>query len=963
MTDPKLDTCGCCKADIASPSHQNQPGLSQLRYRIGTHPIFLERMKARIHKWAVRDGEFIGKRSLAELATRAGDDPAIALMDAWAAVADVLTFYQERIANEGFLRTATERRSIVDLARAIGYELNPGVAAATYVAFTMDDAKGTPLTSTVPAGTQVQSIPAKQGELPQTFETKEAFVARRAWNALKPRLHHPQMLSSTMPHAYLDGIDTHLRAGDLVLLIISGTPYPKKILSVEVEAKAKHTRIDFARDLDPPSTMLTPPSEEVLDLTQEKLDLTAANVDTYIFKKCWKEGDFQAFLTLHGWDENEVLAYIAQLRDGLFKKDNRQLLALREQMGVFGHNAPRFESLPEKDDASNPSSSVKKSSAGTAIEKEAVYPAAGKAVEKKVVYPAAMVSPCTSTKQWPQDWDCLDLSIWKDSLTNDYYDQPADEYYDVYLEQAVSDLAPGSWAVFERPKRPDNQFISYLIADVAVVSRVGFGMSTKVTGLDLTDKDGTPLANTSSDKPNGFKFRTSRAYLKSEVLDLAPIPITKGLKAGDTELWLGTMAVGFKKKQMVALTGEEVDTNGQLRSEMLKLKEIIHSGGYTRLSFDKGLAYSYKRNTVAINANVVLADHGETVANEVLGSGDGAAEHQCFELKKSPLTYISAATASGSESTLSVRVDSVEWTQVSSLYGLDANSKKHIVRIDNDAKAHVIFGDGKRGARLTTGQENITAIYRCGIGSDGEVGADRLTLLKTRPFGIRSVTNPLKASGADDPETLDDARDNAPLTVLTLDRIVSVQDYEDFARAFAGIGKAQAMTVWDGEAERVHVTVADANGDAVVDPLYGKLLDAIENARDPLREVRLDSFKPFVFFLSAAVLIEKAYEWEDVKIKTEQALLDTFCFKKRAFAQPVTAAEVVKVIHDVAGVKAVDLNELYKTEIDAAGPPGNLFNTVLDVQPARYDKDKDKILPAQLLLIHELGIALSEMTP
>ena len=43
-------------------------------------------------------------------------DLAIAILDAWATVAYILTFYQERIANEGFLRTATERMSILELA-------------------------------------------------------------------------------------------------------------------------------------------------------------------------------------------------------------------------------------------------------------------------------------------------------------------------------------------------------------------------------------------------------------------------------------------------------------------------------------------------------------------------------------------------------------------------------------------------------------------------------------------------------------------------------------------------------------------------------------------------------------------------------------------------------------------------------------------------------------------------------
>jgi hypothetical protein len=59
-------------------------------------------------------------------------------------VADVLTFYQERIANEGYLRTATERRSVLEMARVIGYGLNHGVATGTYLSFTVEEASGVP---------------------------------------------------------------------------------------------------------------------------------------------------------------------------------------------------------------------------------------------------------------------------------------------------------------------------------------------------------------------------------------------------------------------------------------------------------------------------------------------------------------------------------------------------------------------------------------------------------------------------------------------------------------------------------------------------------------------------------------------------------------------------------------------------------------------------------------------------
>ena len=131
----------------------------------------------------------------------------------------MLTFYQERIANEGFLRTATERRSILEMARAIGYELNPGVAASTYLVFKVDESASTPDTATIPAGTQVQSIPAAQGELPQTFETTEEFAARVAWNALWPRTTEPDTIEVDKTGLYLQGVSTQLQPGDAIVIV------------------------------------------------------------------------------------------------------------------------------------------------------------------------------------------------------------------------------------------------------------------------------------------------------------------------------------------------------------------------------------------------------------------------------------------------------------------------------------------------------------------------------------------------------------------------------------------------------------------------------------------------------------------------------------------------------------------------------------------------------------------------
>ena len=83
----------------------NRPGLPTLAYRIGTHSDFVRRMLTALPGQTVPGDPAGSAGPLAALTTRSADDPAIALLDAWATVADVLTFYQERIANEGYLRT------------------------------------------------------------------------------------------------------------------------------------------------------------------------------------------------------------------------------------------------------------------------------------------------------------------------------------------------------------------------------------------------------------------------------------------------------------------------------------------------------------------------------------------------------------------------------------------------------------------------------------------------------------------------------------------------------------------------------------------------------------------------------------------------------------------------------------------------------------------------------------------
>lgn len=920
------DTCGCCeKKETEYLKHKNLPGQSEIAYRIGTHAFFKRCMLARFSS------------QLPSLTSREDDDPSVALMDAWAAAADVLTFYQERIACEGYLRTATERRSVLELARSIGYELNPGVAASTYLAFTVSDTPGSPDITKVPAGTKIQNIPA-QGKLSQTFETTEEIEARAEWNALRPRLTQPQNLiiktsdqnnsklvyendkTTEALQLYFSGTDTKLKEGDLLLIVIrngensSLQTLMKRIRSITVEYESNNkigtysgpgildrgkkgiTRVDLTDDVPSVHMFIKPePEPEIGKINIAPLEFNETNVKNYILNRAWNEVNISSFLTLNRWDIKDMLKHINSMKTKYLSGTDEGVFALRQSVGFFGHNAPYNES-----------------------------------------------------------WDPDKRTIWENSKGSCYQGSH------VFLERLVTQILNNSWVIFETT---DENKCFYKINSSGEASLVDYGISGKATGLSLKNPDGTILAFNEQTKPNDFKVRKTTAHVQSERLELADMPIDEPVEemnengniTGASSLMLDRLVPGLHAGQPLALSGEQADAAGIIRNEIVFIKDIKHICGYTTISFLERLKYRYVRKTVTLNANVAPATHGET-GHEVLGSGDGSTTNQRFVLRKSHLTYVSAP-ASGRKSMLELRVNNALWEEKPSLYGLDARSQSYIVRIDDDAKATIIFGDGKNGARLPSGTDNIVATYRSGTGNEGEVGPGSLTLLQTMPPGIKEVTNPLPASGAKDPEKLEMARANAPTTVLTIDRIVTLRDFEYFARTFGGIGKASVTDLRDREKHFVHITVADEKGKTVDSNLKTSLVNSIRAKCDPMQQVEVGDFVLSTFSLQAKILVDRRYLFEDVKKKVERALLDAFAFEKREFSQSVTSSEIFMIIQKVEGVNAVDLDILKKDvdKMQEATQP----QPVLTTNTARLENGQ--IQPAEMLVINPVGITIEKM--
>ena len=326
--------------------------------------------------------------------------------------------------------------------------------------------------------------------------------------------------------------------------------------------------------------------------------------------------------------------------------------------------------------------------------------------------------------------------------------------------------------------------------------------------------------------------------------------------------------------------------------------------------FTSSLRQQYKRDTVTVYANVARATHGETI-HQILGSGAAGQTHQHFSLKHAPLTFTGADNESGAEASLQVRVNDLRWHEAGTLYQAGANDRDYVLRVDDDGAGTIQFGDGRHGARLPTGQDNVRAVYRKGIGAAGNLQVGQLSQLLTRPLGLKSVSNPLPSAGGVDADSADNARRNMPLGVRTLGRAVSIQDYEDYARAYTGIAKAQARVLNTRAGRAVFITVAGDNGIQPPAATLAKLLDAIKQNGDPLARCTLAPYNPATFHLALRIKRDPDYESEKLKATVEAALRAAFAFDARDFGQIAARSEIIAVAQEVDGVLGVDLDRFY----------------------------------------------------
>jgi predicted phage baseplate assembly protein len=976
-------TCGCCEGiTIATPQPTaNPPGQPALACRVGTHATFLETMIARL---SAQDHP-----ALAALKTRDPADPSLALLDGWALVADILTFYQERIANEGYLRTATQRRSVLELARLLGYQLRPGVASSVYLAYTLDEDRSqtppAPTETLIAAGSRSQSVPGP-GQSPQFFETSDDLDARSEWNNLAVRLTQPPRFTNsgtdsgtdigTRHDLYFSGTATNLKPGDPLILALgaaAGAQALRLVQSLTAQPAQNRTYVTL----------------QPVSATKSSLSLTGAILPV-----------------TSGADQTLALGRLTKLLTPLslppsLQPANASRLArtVNQAFSQTSDMAPRLLA------AFRPAAAPNLYQAWAGFPAPVAQAQVGAARIKTGLFPGTYPGLPTTSSSANAPTNAVGGS--GETLTTQFNSRPTMatawqslirgirplQLEVIALDSVYDKILAGSWVLIDRPNlvarvdaaggqqttnppRRIQSFHKILSVAAAAMTTADGGFSTKVTQLTLdppwlADQDQKALDELVQQKE---LLPGTVVYAQTELLDLADEPVAADL-AGRT-IELDRLYDGLESGRWIIVSGERTDlpnVTGVTASELVMILGVAQvdtspngqlAPVHTSLTLANALAYKYDPATVTIYGNVVQATNGQT-NNETLGNGDGSQTFQEFTLKQNPLTFVPATNPQGVNSTLAVYVNNVAWQETATLAALGPRDHGYVTQTADDGSTSVIFGNGVEGARLPTGFGNVQTIYRNGIGQAGNVDAGQITLLQTRPLNVNAVTNPLPATGGADRDTLDQARKNVPLSVMSLDRLVSLPDYADFALTFAGIGKAASARLSDGSRVVVHLTIAGAEDIPIAIPsdLYTNLVQAFQTNGDPCQPLQVAVRTLRVLVISAQVAILPAYLWEDVAARLRAALLATFSFDNRSLGQPVFQSEVISALQAVAGVAYVTLQVLDSVaENSITANPASLASrlqlkavvpaALARPNPAPANDPTDRILPAEMVYLN-----------
>lgn len=837
-----------CRNDCVEPLRfpktlQNRPGLAHVDYRIGTYADILDALLRNLDKTP----------GLSQWTHRGADDPGIALLEGASILGDILTFYQERYANEAYLRTAEWRESISDLVRLLGYRLSPGLGGNATFAFEIKGDQPVTVPANFPLKAEVEGLTK-----PADFETSEKAIAY-PWLSkfnLYRRLSTPDITHNTTefyifsPDQFLTPIE--LKANDRLLIgEAASLTNPTRLISAEIVI------IDSIRELH-----------------GQKL---------YKIKGGLKRG-----------------GSVSQL--SAFK--------LGRSFHHFGNNGPRtITKVPTTISVS--ATTGPGSTPGTTTTTSTSTPL----TEYNHSFVRSLRDPTVTSATPFTNFFGIANSV--------QYVEPSLQQLEFALDGELKDLSTGTRFIVTLPVYKDNVSVPLNVTLVRTITSIRSASQTYglVTG-NATIVTFDQSLNVSGDN----RVTDIRQMLFDEVLS-PPLELRGGYQetpsfTGSELYFYGTdsQVQSLKDRRLVLVKSGADPVDVRVNEVQTLLPDIATRPLLRRISLDRSVSlpdFPNEQPLVTVYGNIVEATQGKTEKLAPLGNGDSRLVFQTFKLPKAPLTYLHSDTVTPPEvPELQIYVNNRLWKRVASFFGRKPDEEIYIVREDPDNTSWVQFGDGKTGARVPSGIKNVTAVYRSGTGAFGALKEKTKVQASAKLDRLDKIQMPQSAFGGAQPEDGENARAAAPGKIQSLDRLVSLEDFESEALGMAGITKAAATWELVGGIPQVTLTVLIEEGRNETVAHLQTTFAAANRGRGPNRfpiNPQLGLLKYVA--IKATFGYDSTYLEEDVQKEIQKALgissgtpgvvddqSGLFSLRRRSFGQKEYATTVVGAIQQVEGV-------------------------------------------------------------
>ena len=319
---------------------------------------------------------------------------------------------------------------------------------------------------------------------------------------------------------------------------------------------------------------------------------------------------------------------------------------------------------------------------------------------------------------------------------------------------------------------------------------------------------------------------------------------------------------------------------------------------------------------------------GKTVKDEILGSSTGQAG-QRFALSRNPVIASSVTVEvndGGSFKSWDRRDNLLYHTGPDGrVQETTSDSRDFQVVFDEWGNAFVVFGDGQYGAIPPAGNNNLRATYRAGGGDSGNVGANTITKCLSPVTKLKSVTNPLAATGGTDAEPLDHAIRFAPLVFRSGGRAVTLNDYVSLAQNAGGVAKVIAVgRGWNAidlciapEGKAVAPLTAEKKKEIIAYFEDKRMVGTFITIKDPV---------PAPVNISLSIIVEHNYDALLVRQQVERDVRAILDYKNVDFAKTIYLSKVYESAEAVPGAYAANVSEFRRAGVKgpAVAPDGRI---------------------------------------